>query len=168
MSETPRATGTADAHDPDWVVLERTFAAPIDVVWAALTEPDRLVRWLGTWSGDPSQGRIEFRMTAEGEDVPPETFHLDVCDPPRRLHLTTESADAGTWKLRLELSEQGGVTTLAFAQHLTDPEVAASVGPGWEYYLDRLVAAETGGDVAAIDFDDYYPSLSDHYRGLVG
>jgi hypothetical protein len=43
------------------------------------------------------------------------------------------------------------------------------VGPGWEYYLDRLVAAETGGDVAAIDFDrDYYPAMQEHYREQAG
>ena len=44
----------------------------------------------------------------------------------------------------------------------TDPDVAASVGPGWDSYLDRLVAAETGQPVNSIDFDDYYPGLSDH------
>ena len=42
--------------------------------------------------------------------------------------------------------------------------MAESVGPGWEYYLDRLVAAESGGDPASLDFDDYYPSQSEHYR----
>lgn len=34
----------------------------------------------------------------------------------------------------------------------------------WEYYLDRLVSAESGGDPATIDFDDDYPSQSGHYR----
>jgi hypothetical protein len=59
------------------------------------------------------------------------------------------------------------VTTLRFGQRLTDPETAASVGPGWEYYLDRLVAAEAGNDLTGIDFDDYYPALAEHYRMLV-
>ena len=41
------------------------------------------------------------------------------------------------------------------------------MGAGWEYYLDRLVAAETGGDVDAVDFDrDYYPAMAAHFRGL--
>ena len=54
------------------------------------------------------------------------------------------------------------MTTLAFSQPDVDPEDALSVGPGWEFYLDRLVAAETGGDLAAIDFErDYYPAMAE-------
>lgn len=42
-----------------YVVYTRTFAAPIDDVWAAATEPDRLVLWIGTWEGDPDwRGRL--------------------------------------------------------------------------------------------------------------
>ena len=42
---------------------------------------------------------------------------------------------------------------------------AESVGPGWEYYLDRLVDAETGADPSARDFErDYYPAMRDYYR----
>ena len=37
-----------------YVVFERTFRAPIDDVWAAVTEPERLERWIGTWTGDPA------------------------------------------------------------------------------------------------------------------
>ena len=51
---------------------------------------------------------------------------------------------------------------------VADATLAEGVGPGWDYYLDRLVAAETGddlaADLAAIDFDDYFPALSEHYR----
>ena len=57
------------------------------------------------------------------------------------------------------------MTTLSFSQPELDPVDGESVGPGWEYYLDRLVAAETDGDVAAIDFErDYYPAMADYYR----
>ncbi len=41
--------------------------------------------------------------------------------------------------------------------------MAAGVGPGWDYYLDRMVVAEAGGDVAAVSFDDYHPVFADHY-----
>jgi len=163
---TIQPTGRRESRDgTDYVVYTREFKAPIEDVWAAVTEPARLERWIGTWSGDPASGQVDFRMTAESEDAAAETCRIDACDPPRRL--ATRSQVPGqdvVWTLELDLAEEGGVTTLTFAQAMDDPEIASSVGPGWDYYLDRLVAAETGGEVASVDFDDYYPQQSDHYR----
>ncbi len=151
----------------DSVVFTRTFRAPIEEVWAAVTESGRLERWIGTWTGDPSTGTVVFRMNAEGDDVQDEAFTIHRCEPPRVLAVSSPAAaDEAPFDVLLELSEDAGTTTLTFSQVMTDPEVAAGVGPGWDYYLDRLVAAETGADVAAIDFDDYHPSQSDHYRAL--
>ncbi|HTW16500.1 MAG TPA: SRPBCC family protein [Nocardioides sp.] len=167
---TPTATGrrqTRDGHDS--VVFDRTFRAPIESVWAAITESGRLERWIGTWTGDPASGSVLFRMNAEGDDIKPETFTIDACEPPRRLFLTSNvEGEEAVWHFVLELTEDAGTTTLTFSQSVPDGEMAAGVGPGWEYYLDRLVAAETGADVAAIDFDDYYPAQSDHYRAMFG
>jgi uncharacterized protein YndB with AHSA1/START domain len=163
---TPTMTGRRDEREPEWIVFPRTFQAPLDEVWKAVTEPERLERWIGTWSGDPAAGRVSFRMTAEGEDVPASDYVITACRPPEHLGLEADAAGMH-WELRLDLSEADGVTTLLFAQRMTDPELASSVGPGWEYYLDRLVAAETGGDVAGVKWDDYYPALADDYRALV-
>ena len=154
---------TRDGHDV--VVLMRQFRAAAEAVWAAITEPDRLERWIGTWEGDPANGWVGFRMTAESPEATAERMWIDECDPPRRL-ATHSSTPYGDWHLALDLEERDGVTTLSFAQRMSDPGVAADVGPGWDYYLDRLVAAETGGDVAAIDFTDYHPADSDYYRSL--
>ncbi|MEJ7832250.1 MAG: SRPBCC domain-containing protein [Nocardioides sp.] len=170
MTTTPIApTGSRQTrHGTSYVVYTRTFRAPIDDVWAAVTEPDRLVRWVGTWDGDPKQGYVDFRMTAEGEDCPAEIYHIDTCEAPHRLVVHSSSGEAAeadfVWRLELDLVEEAGVTTLTFAQMMSDPAIAESVGPGWDYYLDRLVAAATAGDVAAIDFDDYYPAQAEHYR----
>ena len=61
-----------------------------------------------------------------------------------------------------------GATTLAFGQVVHDRAAFESIGPGWDYYLDRLVAAETGADVAAVDFAaDYFPALQGHYAALL-
>ena len=38
-------------------------------------------------------------------------------------------------------------------------------GPGWEYYLDRLVAAPSGAEVAAVAWPDY-EGMTDHYEAL--
>jgi hypothetical protein len=86
------------------------------------------------------------------------------CDPPRFLAVTAHTPQ-GPWNLELALTERDGVTELTFSQPGIDPAEAESVGPGWEYYLDRLVAAETGGDVTTIDFErDYFPAMAAHYR----
>lgn len=167
MTTSPRPTGRRDDRDHDWIVFTRRFAAPIDAVWAAATDPDRMARWIGTWTGDPATGRVDFFMTAEGEDVPAEPHTIEVCDPPHRLVASSIDTEGQAWRTRLVLTETDGTTTLEFGQQLTDPDLAASVGPGWDYYLDRLVAVETGRELTDIDFDDYYPALSDHYRALL-
>ncbi len=160
------------------LVFHRTFAAPLDDVWAACTEPARMQRWIGTWTGDPASGEVAFRMTAEGEDVPEEVYLVEVCEPPRRLVVRSRDAAAFSedgsgpriaWQHVLELDEADGVTTLTFTQVVPDGpvggDVVASVGPGWDYYLDRLAAAFAGADPAAIAFEPYL-ERSEHYRGL--
>lgn len=166
MSATP--TGRID-HDGGrrTLRLTRTFTAPIEDVWAAVTEPERLERWIGTFTGDPAGGRVGFRMTAEDGDAAEEDMEIRECDPPRRLAVVAHVGDQ-QWHLELDLVEQGGATTLSFSQPGIDPAEAESVGPGWEYYLDRLVAVMTGGDVASISFDrDYYPAMQEYYCSLV-
>lgn len=60
------ASGRREVREgTDYIVLTRTFRAPIQDVWAAVTEPQRLERWIGTWTGDPESGEVTFRMTAE-------------------------------------------------------------------------------------------------------
>ena len=166
---TPTPTGRREERaGRQFLVLERRFDASIDAVWGAITEPERLARWIGTWTGDPQSGSVDFQMLYEGERAAVEVFTIDACHPPTRLELTsTAPFDGATpveWHLQLDLAEWGGVTTLTFAQSVPEAGMAESVGPGWEYYLDRLVVAEADGDVAALDFDEYYPSQSGHYR----
>ena len=170
MTITPRPTGRREERDGEsYLVFERTFRAPIDDVWAAVTESERLGRWIGVWTGDPAAGSVTFRMTAEGADVDDETIWIDECVPPRRLVMRSAQPveDDQLWAWQVDLTETDGVTTLTFAQGVTDTELAESVGPGWDYYLDRLVAAHAGKDVAAIDFDAYYPAFKEHYRAAL-
>jgi uncharacterized protein YndB with AHSA1/START domain len=145
------------------LVVTRTFRAPARDVWASLTEPDRLARWIGRWEGDPSTGRVTFFMTAEGDDVEPEECTITRCEPPHRFAADTAVGD-DTWHLAFDLDEAGGVTTLTFRQLLGPADDASSVGPGWEYYLDRLVAARDGRDPDELDWEHYLSSLVDHYR----
>jgi uncharacterized protein YndB with AHSA1/START domain len=157
-------TGRIELRDGRHVLVQtRELRAPIEDVWAAVTEPDRLARWIGRWEGDPASGSVEFRMLFEGDGHASEQMEIRVCEPPRRLHLTSYAGEE-TWLIELDLTHADGVTTVTFSQPGVTREQVAGVGPGWDYYLDRLVDAETGADPASRDFErDYYPATAAHY-----
>jgi uncharacterized protein YndB with AHSA1/START domain len=160
-------TGTVTAIDDEPnLVLTRTFAASASRVWRELTDSALLERWIGRWEGDPASGQVDFFMTAEGQDVEAERYTILECDPPRRFAGDT-SQGAGNWHLWFELDEQSGTTTLTFGQRLNPGEDVGSIGPGWEYYLDRLVAVHEGRDAATVDWDEYFPALQPEYERLV-
>lgn len=161
---TPVPTGRVELHgDRCSLILSRTFDAPIAELWAAVTESDRTARWFGPWSGDPTTGRVTVTLSAE-EGAPPTEIEIRECRAPHVLRTSSSQGD-GAWLVDLELAETDGVTTLTLTHPDVDPASADSIGPGWEYYLDRLVAAETGGDPAAVDFErDYHPAMAAHYR----
>ncbi len=95
----------------------------------------------------------------------PSTTRSSSATRPRRFAGDT-SQGAGAWHLWFELAEQGGTTTLTFGQRLNAGEDIGSIGPGWEYYLDRMVAVHEGRDAATVVWDDYYPALQDDYQAL--
>jgi uncharacterized protein YndB with AHSA1/START domain len=156
-------TGRIEHRDGQHLlVLTRQLRAPIEDVWAAVTEPDRLARWIGTWDGDPTSGSVRFRMLFEGDD-PGDAMTIRLCEPPHRLHVTSQVGDEA-WLLDLDLAHADGVTTVTFTQSGVTADQVGAVGPGWDYYLDRLLDAETGADPAGRDFErDYYPVTSAHY-----
>ena len=154
----PTPTGRLFGND---LVLTRTFRAPIADVWASLTDPARTARWFGPWQGDAAPGRtIKVQMVHE-EGRPWMDMTIDACEPPRRLAISAGD-EPDRWHLDMVLAESAGVTELRFTQHLTVTEGVGEIGPGWEYYLDTLVAARDGRP--APDFDDYYPAMKEHFQ----
>ncbi len=145
------------------LVLTRRFRAPVEDVWASLTEPERTARWFGAWEGQAAPGRsVKVQMAFE-EGAPWMDVRIEACEPPRRLDLSSVD-DAGTWRTELLLSEVDGVTELRFIHHLDGAEGVGDVGPGWEYYLELLVAAREGRP--PVRFGDYHPAQKPYYEGL--
>lgn len=145
------------------LILTRTFQASIDDVWASITEPERTARWFASWTGEAGPGKtIRYRMTHE-EGMPEADMTIDACEAPH--HLAVSAVDEyGTWRLEATLSEEGDTTVLTFVQHLDDSATLGDTGPGWEYYLDMLVATHTGAPTP--DFDDYFPAQKAYYESL--
>jgi len=151
-----KPTGWLEGND---LVLTRRFEAPIEDVWTSLTRSESTARWYGTWTGTPGTGNtIKVKMLFE-KGEPESEAHIDACEPPRRLALSTE----GEWavKIELTLTQVGAVTELRFVHRLADRALARDYGPGWEYYLDNLVAARAG--VKLPSFEEYWPSMQAHY-----
>ena len=71
--------------------VEDRYDTDIDDLWSALTDPDRLARWLGQVEGDLRPGG-EFRMYVEASDIE-STGRVEACEPPRRLLVTTRETD---------------------------------------------------------------------------
>lgn len=149
------------------LVFTRTFKASVPDVWAAVTEPDRSVHWLGSWTGDPADGFVLFTMTGEGEGgATPTRYDILSCRPPNGLHVSAVD-DYGSWNLIVEIEPSATGDTHVTLNHLiTDPAAVPSTGPGWEYYLDRLAAYVRGRDPEDVLWDDYYPAMQQHYVAI--
>lgn len=152
----------AGVRTPEGIAIPRRIALSPSELWAWITEPDRTALWFGRWSGDPASGRVEVQLAAE-EGAPTSTSTILECTAPRRL--VVENGPG--WVVALDIEADGEGSRIVLSQAMDDPELAASVGPGWEFYLDRLVAAIDGRDAGAIAFEpDYVPGQSQYYREL--
>jgi len=158
MSKKP--TGHLRGND---LILTRSFKAPIADVWESVTKSERTERWYGKWEGDARPGgEIRIKMVFEQGDHWSNAT-IDTCEAPHHLELTTKGPYGS--HLELKLREANGVTELEFTHHLNDRSGVGDYGPGWEYYLDNLVASRDGAKLPA--FDEYYPSQKEYYLAQV-
>ena len=81
------------------LVAERSYPAPAGDVWDALTNPDRIPRWLVPISGDLRLGgRYQLEGNAGGT--------IETCEPPRHLGVTWEYEGGISW-VDVHLAESG-------------------------------------------------------------
>ena len=131
--------------------LRRDYDAPIDDVWDALTNPERIGRWFLPISGDfRLGGRYQFEGNAGGEIV--------ACERPHRLKVTWDNgaptADADASELEVRLATVDGDATRLELVHIAGvPDEMwreygpGAVGVGWEHGLLGLALHLRGGSV---------------------
>ncbi|MBX3186564.1 MAG: SRPBCC family protein [Labilithrix sp.] len=158
---TPKPTGRLRGDD---LVLSRTFRAPIDDVWTSVTSSESTARWFGPWERVPGgdEKKIRVQMIHE-EGKPWMDGAIEHCEAPHRFTIRTTDAH-GDWHLSMHLTESAGTTTLELIHHRVNRKAMGEVGPGWEYYLDVLVAAREGAPLPK--FDAYYPAQKDYFSAL--
>ena len=151
--------GTLEEVDGRSVVrFERTYAHPIERVWAALTDPDELAHWYPTTiEGDLEAGpgaalRFEFRF----EGIDGFDGHLDEYDPPRIL-----AFHWGPDALRWELHPTAEGCRLEFTDSFSTIEKAARDSTGWHVCLAQLDDRLVGGSMPAPTDE-----MPDEWKGL--
>jgi uncharacterized protein YndB with AHSA1/START domain len=145
VEQQPPADGSGERVS---VLLRRSYDAPIGDVWDAVTQPDRIKRWLMPISGELRVGgSFQLEGNAGGEIL--------TCEPPRLLRVTFGGP---TSIVEVRLTSQGDRDTVLELEHTVPIEMAQSgagalyVGPGWDgalMGLGLLLRGEAVGDPVA-------------------
>jgi uncharacterized protein YndB with AHSA1/START domain len=130
------------------VLMRRGYDAPVGDVWDAVTQPDRIKRWLMPISGDLRVGgSFQLEGNAGGEVLS--------CEPPRLLRVTFGGP---TSIVEVRLHARSEDDTLLELEHTVPIEMAQSgagalyVGPGWDgalLGLGMFLGGEAIGDPVA-------------------
>jgi uncharacterized protein YndB with AHSA1/START domain len=123
------------------VLLRREYDAPVEDVWNALTDPDRMKRWFMPVSGDLREGG-DFQLEGNASG------RILRCDPPRLLRATFGGE---TSIVEVRLAPDGDDATTLELEHTVPIEMAGSgagalyVGPGWDGAVMGLGLYLSGG-----------------------
>jgi uncharacterized protein YndB with AHSA1/START domain len=131
------------------VRFERRLPHPIEEVWSALTEPDRLAEW---WPPFATNVTVDLRegglLTFEWPDGPSLEFRFLRITAPTLLEHTHTSPGS---RMRYELAPTNEGTVLRAAYFVPEPDAAIERGDvvGGHYGFDRLEAALAGHPTSA-------------------
>jgi uncharacterized protein YndB with AHSA1/START domain len=150
-------SGRVAAGDGRQVRLRRTYDAPIEDVWDALTNPQRIGRWFLPISGDYRVGgRYQFEGNAGGDIL--------ACARPNRLLVTwvygdtSDPASVSEVEVRLEPVTEETTTlelvhTAVVPDEMWDQFGPGAVGVGWDGGLLGLSLHLRGGEMTAEERD---------------
>jgi uncharacterized protein YndB with AHSA1/START domain len=145
----PDILGSLRSADGKGIVhIEDRFETGIDELWSALTDPGRLARWYGQVEGNLRPGgEFRARVWASGWEG---VGRVDVCEPPRRLLVTSKEADAPDEEvMEATLTADGGQTILVLDQRGLPLDQLAAYGAGLQVHVEDLAAYIAGRDRAA-------------------
>jgi uncharacterized protein YndB with AHSA1/START domain len=135
---------TLEAGEARTITITRVYETPLEDLWDACTNPERIPRWFLPVSGDLRPGgRYELQGNASGT--------IERCDPPRGFFATWENRGEVSW-IELRLTPEGADATRFELEHIAhvDDERWAQFGPGavgvgWDLGLLGLGLHLAGG-----------------------
>ncbi len=119
------------------VRMEDRYATDIDDLWSALTDPQRLARWLGEVEGDLRLGgEFRARFFATGWEG---SGRVEACEPPRRLLVLTRDPDEpDEHAIEATLTAEGEETVLVVEERGMPLDQLAAYGAGVQIHVEDL------------------------------
>jgi uncharacterized protein YndB with AHSA1/START domain len=159
--DTRRGVVTPEPDGRQRLEFRRSWPDPIEDVWTALTEPDRLARWIGTYDGERVVGGTgTFTMTHEKEQGGGEPMRIVECDPPQRL--VVQWVGQEDWRLEVALARDDDRTVLTFRQWFAADADVRDFAGGWHWYLDKF-DAEVSGRPDPGEWDAFWAEVGPGY-----
>jgi len=149
-----RAIGSRvlEAGEARVLTISQTYNSPVDDVWDACTNPERIPRWFLPVSGDLRVGgRYQIENNANGV--------VERCEPTSGFSATWEFGGEVSWiEVRLTDTATGTLLTLEHTAHVDDERWSeygpGAVGVGWDGTLMGLglhLASGAANDPHAIE-----------------
>lgn len=136
--------------EPLVVRREVQLAASPATVFALLTDPEKILRWMGTEAElDPHPGGI-YLLNVTGRSMA--RGHFTEVVPVHRLAYSfgwddNEKVPPGSSLIEIDLLDKEGGTLLRMTHSgLPDADEVAAHAKGWAFYLGRLEVVAAGGD----------------------
>ena len=132
------------------VQRETRIAAPRASVFAFLTDPEKIVQWMGSEAVTETHPGGLYLLKGVGSANARGAFREVV--PVHRLAYTFgwdggQEVPPGSSLIEIDLIERDGGTLLRMTHSgLPTAEQAAAHATGWAHYLERLTIAATGSD----------------------
>jgi uncharacterized protein YndB with AHSA1/START domain len=159
-AEQRRGVVTNETDGRQRLEFRRSWPDPVEDVWSALVEPERLARWIGSYDGERRPGGSgTFTMTHETEPAV-EPMRVIECDPPRRL--VVEWVGQEDWRIEVDLARDGDRTVLTFRQWFAPGTEVRDFAGGWHWYLDKL-DTEVSGRPAPGEWDAFWAEVGPGY-----
>ena len=131
--------------DRGTVHVEDVYDTSVDDLWAAITEPERLARWIAQVSGDLRVGggfSVTFTSSWEGVGA------VLACEPPHRLMVSTREESGSETVIEALVSPEGDRARLVVEERGLDVDAAPYHAAGWQVHLEDLGAALAGRPVS--------------------
>jgi uncharacterized protein YndB with AHSA1/START domain len=145
---------------------ERHLKHPVEKVWGALTDPERLPAWLGRAEQLELVVGGPYEIHWENSDGVMDGTITEL-DPPRLLE--TDSISHG--RLRWELEPQAGGCGLSLTVTMDAPDFLTKALAGWHMHIDVLESFLESGDRIDWEREDWmsdWERLHTRYIELYG